>query len=675
MTNTAKRILVVTDHWAGDWLSQASAADEYHLLTCGISSERYLHEQRARLAPLRVSPVPVAPLAAEARAALQQDVPTILYQFARMPLGGGGSVLDRLHTSEANWWWLCEMSEKSVLRGPLINNLYYLQLVTLAAGQAAYDELWLCVRSQPLCDVLQRTAQHVTGIAQIRVVVTRPGKRPYAWPRFLLQLVVRRCLLSAYLGLQYLVLRAMRVPGPAQRCFIFTNYPTNWRQPYGDKPTDRLFDRCAQTLSAWRPTGYLGVIHLMPWRLWWHRHILRRNFERLAFVPLLLYGGWSAIAAALHPRSLRMLFRADRAVSKLECIAWAGWNIGPLLRAEFQRSLLGMELPLNVVWMRCLRRFCRAHVCETVVHTAEFQPVEKALWYGTRESGAVTVAFQHSTCTPMFLNYHFAAGELQAYLQHPTHPHAMPLPTLFATTGHYAAEALVTSGFPVHRVRVCGALRYRGLMELCLHPARGAQVRQTWGWSVDETVLVVALATKQADNDSLLESLAAVLPECSRQALIVVKSHPLGMAASLLVPRLQLRFPQIRFQAASGEAPLHELLAATDVFITNSSASGLEALALGKTPIFFHNPHLYDVSFLYSLPKEIFFAASAPELRAVLCAVLQRSRPAEAMTAQRRAILEYAFCTIDTEADRRLVHFLAAHQQAAARLVCDQAAI
>jgi predicted glycosyltransferase len=99
------------------------------------------------------------------------------------------------------------------------------------------------------------------------------------------------------------------------------------------------------------------------------------------------------------------------------------------------------------------------------------------------------------------------------------------------------------------------------------------------------------------------------------------------------------------------------LLAAADVLVTNSSATGVEAIALGVVPIFFHNPHLYDLSILHSLQDSALFATDASELVQALDDALS-GRAARRLAPHWDDDLRRLFGSLDTAAEERLLTFM-----------------
>jgi hypothetical protein len=255
------------------WLSRADDGRDHHLLTLGISSEAYDRAHPGLLAASGVTHVAIGPLADQARRNLQQRYPQFVYELARRPLGNAGPLLELLAAGELNLWWLTETSEKSVFRCSLVNDIYFLELVSLALRQLQCDELWVSVSSRHLRRAL-RSGQPADG-RTVFIRSCRGPARQWLLPRlpFLLALVCRRLVILAAALVQLRLARRCRraVDLNTVRILLFTSYPNLWLNPFGDGAVDRMYGLLASALNRWKPTAYLALLNASVWRLWRHR--------------------------------------------------------------------------------------------------------------------------------------------------------------------------------------------------------------------------------------------------------------------------------------------------------------------------------------------------------------------------------------------------------------------
>lgn len=634
------------------------------VLPLGIGERGYLRACAGLLTRAGAAILDVSAFAAAARENVQRRYPSLIHELGRRPLDGGGSMLDRLRLGDVNLWWMVETTEKSVFRSPLINALYQLELVALAVEGRAPARIVIDVGSPELRAAI--VSRFPADGPQAVIVCRQPGG---ALERtrlpFPLLLAGHRAYFFLTQLLQFILLRLARVPSFAAetRTFLLASFPTTWSNAWTGARADRTYGSLRQMLDAARPAGYLIYFQVSPIAMWRGRAALRAMMREVRGTPLLRACTLRDVLAILSPRLLWKLHSAFRAMRASRGWMVAGFDLHPLIVRELHLSLSGIEPGIDMLVVKGLRRLTRQQRVDAVVHWGEFQPIEKAIWYGVQGSRAIALAFQHSTASPMFLSYHFAAGELPAYLQGGD-DRAMPLPHLIATTGYYAARSLAAQGFPAERICVAGPIRYRGLVEQRAKRVSRADARRELNLNPARPVVVLATTSKPADNLNTAEALGLAIAAAGVPATVLIKCHP-------LLPRDTERHLQAVVEAGGGpahcvtfeqEVPLYRQLAAADVLVTNSSATGVEAMALGVLPVFFHNPYLYDLSILYSLGRSVYLAADPAGIETALRAAFDAgSRDAEERRARWPADLAELFHGLENHSDRKLVDFLEAN--------------
>jgi hypothetical protein len=662
-------ILILVDGDNLDWVAhrRRARAGRAVLVPLGISAAAYERAHQPTLARYDVEVWNAGAAAIEAREAVQARYPEFVYELARTPVAGGGSLLERLAWGDVNLWWFIETSEKSVFRCSLVNHVYFLELVSRAVACITATELWVSVRDRDL----RRTLEAMSVVPAIRSCARAADRLRPRLP-FVARLLARRLVLASRLLGQYAILRATGLGRDfrSARIVLHANYPSMWIRGLGERSQDRHYGVLAGVLNRWKPTGYLVHLQLPSWQLWRRRRRIAAIWRELNIAPLVQFAGLAGVCDGLAPPLLWRLAATRRAVGRHRRWTYGAWDVSAIVEKELDGALEHNELALDLFWLRGLRAVFARQRVDFVVHSGEFQPFEKAIWYAAREHRVSAVSFQHSTSGPMFLSYHFAAGEIGTYLKNAGDPSSMPLPALFATTGEYAAEAMVRAGFPPERVRVCGPIRYHGLINLRSQRPSPAEARRSLALDAAGPVILVATTSKHPDNLNMMHALAGALQERREPAVVVFKAHPQVTEAAereLVAIGEQLRAP-VRWHRFAEEQPLSALLVAANVLVTNSSATGVEAMALDVVPIFFHNPYLYDLSILYSVPDSVLFATTRDELQSALEDALsgratQRLRPHWIEDARR------LFGPLDTRAEQR---FLAFMQEAAAAPRADR---
>jgi len=664
----AKKYLIVTDGLNKKWINLLPPHPdvfEASLLPLGIGAAAYYQENLLILKKFNVKIVPATEIAEAARKNIQNKYPQFIFDLAKNPIEKNESLLDILSLNWGNMWWLMETSEKSVFRCSLVNHLYFLELVALAWAQGTYDEIWLDIECQSLKSTLQSMTPSNKPFSKIVTCNPQINKRLPSFGRFLGKLLITRLYIFFRMIFQKFLLRIINFPTnlPNFEILICGVFPVMWSNPFGEHPTDRTYGILADVLKKWKPTGYLGIIQLPIRMLWKNRKQIKNIFSKLNIVPLITFGKLQDFLIIVHLSHLRKIIRADRALRKVRVYKYGDFNILPLIIDELHCSLSGSELPLDLLWMRCIKNLTQKTNLDFLIHWGEFQPIDKAFWYGTRSTNTKTVSFQHSTCTPMFLSYQFAKNEVEEYLATWKNSLSMPLPDLFVTTGHYASQVMEKAGFPKERIKTVGAVRFRGLIDLRLSMKSIEQNRLRMNLELSGKIILLAASSKVLDNITMAKSLALALRKFSDTFTIIIKCHPLlprekEKHLSDLITKTNLNLKCIIFPQ---EHSLHDLISISDVMVSNSSATGLEAMALGVMPIFFHNPYLYDLSVLYSLSHSILLASSEQELSQALDGALYFDETLKERKAHWEDDIKWLFYQIDTQAEERFLSFLQEH--------------
>jgi surface carbohydrate biosynthesis protein (TIGR04326 family) len=286
---------------------------------------------------------------------------------------------------------------------------------------------------------------------------------------------------------------------------------------------------------------------------------------RERFVPLrglLASVGRQALAAW----RLRRLVRRDE-FRRAQC--FAGTDMSPVLLPEVKDAVAGI-----VSWSYKHAQFRAAlraagNVRAVVLAEEMYRPSMPIL-AAARSLGIPTVGVQHGTLMPAHLVYTLPAG----------HARHAPIPDYFAVYGHYARDTVSIHGaYPAERVWITGAARLDPLVRT---PLDRQAARAALNLPPDRRVVV--LATQTFPWFPL--AMRAVL-ECMREhptAVLCVKKHPSRRAMTLdAVAQFAARIGAPDVRGFEGDMDL--LLAASDVWISASSTTILEAALMGKSTI------------------------------------------------------------------------------------------
>lgn len=192
-----------------------------------------------------------------------------------------------------------------------------------------------------------------------------------------------------------------------------------------------------------------------------------------------------------------------------------------------------------------------------------FYPFENRAWemlslYALREGQNLTkiVGYQHSSITPMHLNFMLGDGE----------DTILPLPDLIVTIGEKTKKIMEESGrFPARILKVGCALRQGGVKELAPVARKGKAIKN----------ILVVLASNLEEHVKALIFLNKVFSTCNSFD-ISIRPHPrfsIDEAVKLAAP--------IDFKFKVDNKPLNQSITQADVVLYLSSTVGIEALSLG----------------------------------------------------------------------------------------------
>lgn len=620
------------------------------VLTLGVSSETYARANRAVLSGREITFVSAAPLARAAQEVVQDVYPALLHDVARRPLDGRRSLIERLSWRGTSLWWFTDISEKSALRGRLISDVYALALIDLSARQTGAGAVYVDSARASFRGVIDAKDGRASNPA---------GGRLAGAPVFFGKLLAKRAWWIARFALtRAVILMAGIARAPLSSTIFLTVHPLNWRRPYESEGCDRIYGRLPEVFAAWRTVGYLAWLSHGPVSLWRQRRAARAVFTRHRVVPLLALAKGRDLLAPLSPSHLAAVARGYAGLRALPPMPFSGYDISPLVRDEIARSLAAHELVADTVIEAATRRAAASGLVETIIHWGEWQPIEKAVWTGARDSRVTTVAVQHSAASPMFLNYRFVDRELAPAGSSMSRA-GMPLPSLFATTGQYARDAAVAAGFPPGRARVCGPVRYPEIVRAAAKIGGRSSAREAFGIGASDRVALLITASKRTDNRAMLAAFVEAVAD--RRLTVIAKCHPFDRIEEEIETALRVRSATLTVRIVRDETSLGDLLPVADVMVGNSSASGLEALAAGVFPVFFHNPHVYDVNVMYSLRDSILLAADSAELRTAMASVFDNPSDLAAFRQRWPEALRYLLGCLDGCAEESLLDFVKSH--------------
>lgn len=666
----SRRILVLADHLGAAWCATARrmlGPTEWHLVTAGLNVNRYTTELASVLAGLDVRVVPLSTYVEAAERDVQEFYPRFVFHFPRYAAWRGRTLLQLLRQpDDVNLWWLNETCEKGPVRGRLPHQLYLLALLRRLLTQQPFDEIWLDLADRELRRCIEARATR-PGL-RVRVFSTPADRSIRAW---LVSGASGLPLLRQQVWRALVVLRAagnaavVRLAGLASarrldgRSFIalFSRYPVLWQKPYTLEQQERYFLHLASRLASHIDVAYLVSLTDWPWQVFKRRRALRGLMERQRIQPLVCYLTPSDYLRALAGCGLarRFIWYLLR-MSPNARAEFLGWDISGLWDAEIRRSLGGPEIPENLLLMFALRRVISRSAVRCVMHPLEFQPMERAIW-AAAQGRTVSVAIQHSTYCRNHFMYFFPDGELGQYIRREV-PDPSPTADYYVAAGSLPRDILLEGGVPAGRVGLCGAIRYDDLQVEGPDQERTQAVRAGLGLSTVARVVLVATSISRRESIDLVESLAQVADQLPRGVALLFKCHYHAQIETRIERLFSVQADRGPYRILDVNGPLHDYMRAADVVLAAGSTVGVEALALGRRPVVYHNPTSLNLSPLSGFGGCILTASCPSSLLQALTLALTGGPDSGAFEAARDETISRLFHRLDGRAHERMLECL-----------------
>lgn len=633
------------------------SAGEWDVLPVGIDAQTLERRHRARLARLGTYRVlDTSKWADRAARDVREYAVPLLHGLPERPAPRGGRLGDILRMSEANCWWFLEISEKSPLRGALIQELYALAMIRCAVGEAQYDAVWLETANPRLAAVLR------TGIGLPRIV-----ERPDAL-RGLRVLYAREWLYWIQAARHLLLLCLVRTVAwfgqwPASvaqsAVLFFTMYPNWWLGADTPEASDRFFPDLPDAHGG-APFAYAAWINGGAGRLWAHRRKLCTVMRRRSIVPLQGFVPLRAALGLLSPALFLRLRAFRRACLRSELPGFLHFDVSSLVAAEISRSIGAGELAMDRLLFAAVRQLVEVARPAALVFRAECQPSERAILYGA-QGRTRTIGFWHSALAlcDNYLPFHFPPGSLRREVD-PGGAAPLPLPDAMLVSGAICERTLTQQGYPASRVTVCGPIRHRETLALIRRLPNRRELRAGLRLPANGTVLFAATSVVPSDARAMLWALAESAPAFN-DGVVVVKVHPASGLPHAEIQALREAIGHNSFRLCTSHHQMYELMAASDAVVTGGSTLAFEAIALGVMPILFETPSAFSASSFVPFAHACFIATNAPQLRDAIEAILRQDRTTVGKRAQWGELIRGVFGDVAEDPGPR---FLAALEAA-----------
>ena len=361
----------------------------------------------------------------------------------------------------------------------------------------------------------------------------------------------------------------------------------------------------------------------------------------IGWTPLQDVDPWAGIRCNVESEARRLgaIWKAALNSSEATLITYRGVPIVPVLRSEWltfaELSLRYDTMRQYLLWIDFIDRALAIWNPRVVLLADESMGVNVVLRTLARKRGARTLHVQHGAFTE----------------------HAKDRPTeldICTVGGEATRRALIEIGSDPERVVATGLPQFDPLADA--DALREFPIRTSFGLPDDKPLVVYTMLSGQGVASR--EDVVAAIREALRAAetlrdtcSFLFKRHPADRDDLLRSMGVD---PDSAGISVTLDAPLHPILAAADVVVTQMSVTGIEALMLGKPLIIVSSPGSFD-----TIPYAEYGAAlkvsGEGDLAPAILRVMQDENTREHLAAGRdRFVLDYAFKN-DGHATERIV--------------------
>lgn len=657
----ARRILILTDHRRTLWRSWLSEVDQADVLVLKGGTD----EHRSASAWSEVEHVSYLDAEAISRAAepqVREFYPGFVDRFGNEPLLAGRAIVDLFpRRASASTWWFMEATEKSPLRGRISRQLHWVAMTRVALDSTAFDECWVDV-SEPEMTLVLLSGQREIGprflvAPPLRIGALKSRARRERALLFPLRLLAYRVYAAARAVGAKLALTGIGAPRPAggsRTLALYTRFPVLWTSSLDpSRATERYFLHLEKGTGEKIPLVYAADVSAPPTWLLRHRARLRTVFRQRRIRPLLKDISWARLITILAASGTCAAYWRFSRRSREVQIPFVGFDVAPAWDREVRRSISGIDGTNALVLAACAEGVDPEAVT-AFVHPLEFQPIERALWVGSR---VPTAGFQHASFSGNLFNYFFDQAVIARALSGEDED-GPPLPDLLLANGTAARDAFLAAGFPSDRVELVGALRYNDLRSDTPAPTQRATIRKLYGLPANEKLVLVLTTSDAPAARALLGALKRICEGGELGARLIFRCHYHAPLEREVDAWFGARPESLGL--APAEAPLHELVTAADVVLTGYSTVSLEATILGVPTIIFRDPGSANLDPLVDYEALASFATTSDRLEEVLHDMLVNPPDLTQRGPDLARLEREVFYRLDGQAPRRTLDALAA---------------
>lgn len=649
--------LVILDSLSADWISSLSQlavqSDRFEILLFGVSQDQYLEHNKEKLRHLSWCFVDTTPLLQEAQKLVRDFYPNFMYKIAQTKFFQQKSLYDFFQQDDINYWWFLEFTEKSPVRGTLINNLYFLTLLDLVFAQKNYDAIIAYLSDRLLLEAVQAGRPLSSSHFKVQKESSGPFNglvKRYLLVRYFANVAKQLCNFLLSKCFLFFLGKQVQVADINGSVAFFSFYPSWWKRAYQNDAFDVFFTSLPDELSHHKKVVYFNWLE-PKFSLFSKLPNLKKNFVQKKIIFLNAYLSSIDILRLISPKNLARLFKFHFIFSKHLHFSYGRYNLSRILVREIAESMTSKEYLNDILIHAVFQKVSSRFTLQSLIYRIEFQPYEKAILYGIGNKFQ-TIGFQHATFGNNHLSYFFVPAELSL----------MPQPHYIFTTGKYAYNAMLKNGFPREKVLLCGPVRYS---KLCAYVQRPQEVsspvvleERELSLRKNQKIIVVATSVVRQDSLDLLYSLAAVVKELESFPYIIFKTHP----ALVLDKEFQeIIVNQVGYEnvlVLNNENNIYDYFRLAHVALFTGTTLSVEALALGCFPILYETGITFDAKSMAEFSPYILIAHNKQSLQTAILQVFNQKDFASAYLEKKEKFIEEMFDTLYQNPNDRFLRLL-----------------
>lgn len=326
-----------------------------------------------------------------------------------------------------------------------------------------------------------------------------------------------------------------------------------------------------------------------------------------------------------------------------ETHTFGDYNFYSLFRDEWYSSFVGNIGYSGVLYYNMFKSLLGTLVTRKCLYYCEMHAWEKALVSARDAVGRDMhlLSYQHSTVSPMLLNYFNHSSEIR-----PTpEKYSMPIPDRILCTGPRTAKYMEDSGWPLDRISIVEAIRFN-------HLKKGLGDK-----SCERKNIVLYASSISAEESGAIVNMIHEAFGKDNEVEVWIKCHP-SLKLDEMLRVAGLRQDDLRFDIKQNS--VESLLPKVKAVLVGETSVALEALAFGAKVVLLNIPEFISMSALRGERSDIIRTASSPEeLRQTVIDIFREDcKPEKHAEEARRIVTNYFYLNENSDTPHRLLKLL-----------------